>query len=85
MASGNGRVTYVLFPLPEPRFLRLDLLSEFLPESLLFLLEFGIVELLDLGLAEFACLHLLLTVVFVMNLLSSRDKIEHMGTNQKRP
>lgn len=61
--------TYVLLPLPEPRLLRLDLLGELLPQLLLLLLEFGVVQLLDLGLAEFARLHLCLPVVLVMKLL----------------
>ena len=56
----------MLLPLPETSLLSFDLLGEALPELLLFLLEFGIVELLDLPLAELASLHLLLPVVLVV-------------------
>ena len=59
----------MLLPLPEARLLRLDLFREPLPESLLFLLELGVVEFLDLGFTEFTCLHLLLSVVLVVELL----------------
>lgn len=56
----------MLLPLPETSLLGLDLLGESLPQRLLLLLELGVVELLDLGLAVLPSLHLLLTVVLVM-------------------
>jgi len=59
----------MLFPLPEPRLFGLDLFGELLPQLLFFLLELGVVQLLDLGFPEFASLHLRLPVVFVMELL----------------
>ena len=74
----------MLFPLPEPGLLGLDLLREFLPECLLLLLEFGVVELLDLGLAKLASLHLLLPVVLVVELLRGRDEVEHVSADQER-
>lgn len=77
-------ITYVLFPLPEPRFLRLDLLGELLPQLLLLLLELRIIRLLDLGLSEFARLHLCLPVVFVVQLLGRRDEIEHVCADKER-
>jgi hypothetical protein len=70
-------VTYVLFPLPEASLLGLDLLGEPPAELFLFLLELRVVELLHLALAIFARLHLLLAVVLVVALLSSRDEVEH--------
>lgn len=85
LISGADQVTYVLLPLPEASLLSLDLLSEFLPESLLFLLEFRIVELLDLGFAKLASLHLLLTVILIMDLLSSRNEIQHVSPDQEGP
>lgn len=76
--------TYVLFPLSEPRFLGLDLLGEPLPELLFLLLELGVVELLHLGLAKLAGLHLLLAVVLIVQLLRRGDEVEHVGANKKR-
>lgn len=76
---------YVLFPLPETCFLCLDLISKLLPEFILFLPKFGIFIFLDLGFTEFARLHLLLTIIFIVNVLSCRDEIQHEGTNQEGP
>lgn len=56
----------MLLPLPEASLFGLDLLGEALPQSLLFLLELGVVELLDLRLAVLPSLHLLLTVVLIV-------------------
>ena len=72
----------MLLPLPEARFLRLDLLGELLAEGLFFLLELGVVQLLDLGLAELASLHLLLAIVLVVELLGSRDQVQHVRANE---
>lgn len=74
----------MLFPLPEPSLLRLNLLSELLPERLLLLLELGVIELLDLGFAELARLHLLLPVVLIVQLLRRRDQVEHVRANEQR-
>ena len=74
----------MLFPLSETSFFRLDLLSEALAELLLFLLEFGIVDLLDLWLPKLPGLHLLLSVVLVVELLGRRDQVQHMRPDEKR-
>ena len=74
----------MLLPLPEPGLLRLDLLGELLPECLFFLLELGVVEFLDLGLAKLASFHLLLPVVLVVELLSGGNEIKHVRADQQR-
>ena len=79
----TGRITYVLFPLPEPRLLRLDLLREPLPERLLLLLELRVLELARLLLSELAHLHLRLAIVFVVQLLRCADEIQHMCANEE--
>ena len=74
----------MLLPLPEASLLGLDLLGE-PPAKLFFLfLELGIVELLDLALTVLARLHLLLAVVLIVTLLSSRNEVEHKVTNKQR-
>jgi len=74
----------MLLPLPEASFLRFDLLGESPAKLLLFLLELGVVELLHLALAILAGLHLLLAVVFVVALLSSRNEVEHECADEQR-
>lgn len=74
----------MLLPLPEASLLRLDLLREPLAQLLFLLLELGVVELLDLGLAKLPRLHLLLTVVLIVGLFRRRDKVQHVRANQKR-
>ena len=74
-----------LFPLPEALLLNLDLLGKALAESLLLLLELGVVELSRAGLAKFASLHLLSTVRLVVELLGCVDQVQHMGADQDRP
>lgn len=74
----------MLLPLPEAGLLRLDLLREALPELLLFLLELGVVELLDLAFAILARLHLLLAVVLVVRLFGGGDKVQHVGADEER-
>lgn len=74
----------MLLPLPETRFFSLDLLGEALPELFLLLLELGVVQLLDLRLAELPGLHLLLAVVFVVQVLRRGDEVKHVGTNKQR-
>lgn len=73
----------MLLPLSESRLLSLDLLGESLPELLLLLLELGVVQFLDLGLAELAGLHLLLAVVFVMRIFRRRDKVQHVCADEE--
>jgi len=73
----------MLLPLAETALLRLDLLGEALAQLLLLVLEFGVVALLDLGLAELARLHLLLPVVLVVRLLRRRDEVEHVRANEQ--
>ena len=75
--------TYMLLPLPEPGLLRLDLLREPLAKRLLLLLELGVVELLDLGFTVLPRLHLLLTVVLVMEFLGRVDQVEHVRADQE--
>ena len=77
--------THVLLPLPEPGLLHLDLLGEPLPEHLLLLLEFRVVELLDLCLSKLAGLHLALPVGLVVRLLRRRDQVEHVRSDEQRP
>lgn len=84
-SAGQGRVTYVLFPLAEPRLLRLDLLGEPLPERLLLLLELRVLKLARLLLAELACLHLRLPVVLVVEILRRGDEVEHVRADEQRP
>lgn len=74
----------MLFPLSESSLLGLDLLSEPLPQLLLFLLELGVLQLLDLGFAEFTGLHLLLTVTLVVCLFGSRNQVQHESAYQER-
>ncbi|KAI3485853.1 hypothetical protein L1887_50651 [Cichorium endivia] len=74
----------VLLPLSEARLLELDLLGEALAQHLLLLLELGVVELLHLGLAKLARLHLRLAVVLVVLLLGGVDEVEHMRADEQR-
>jgi len=74
----------MLLPLPEASFLRLDLLGEPPAKLFLFLLELGVVELLHLAFAILAGLHLLLAVVFIVTLLSSRNEVEHECADEQR-
>ena len=80
----SSKTTYVLLPLPEARLLGLDLLREPFPERLLLLLELRVVKFFNLRLAKLACLHLLLTVILIMQLLGRRDEVEHMCADEKR-
>lgn len=72
----------LLLPLSEALLLDLDLLGEALSESLLLLLELGVVELSGSGLAELASLHLLGAVGLVVQLLSGVDEVEHVSSDQ---
>ena len=74
----------MLLPLPEPRLLRLDLFREPLPESLLFFLELGVLELPGLLLARLAHLHLSVTVVLVVELFRRRDEVQHVRADEER-
>ena len=77
-------IAYVLFPLPESSFLGLDLFRKLLPQLLFLLLELGVVELLGLGFAELAGLHLCLPVVLVVEFLRRRDEVQHMCSDEQR-
>ena len=73
--SGPCRVcscnaTNVLFPLPEPGLLGLDLFGEAFAKSFLLFFEFGIIRFLYSRFAELPGLHLLLTIVFVVDVFS---------------
>lgn len=74
----------LLLPLPETLLLDLDLLGKPLAESLLLLLELGVVELLGAGLAKLARLHLLCAVSLVVKLLGGVDQIQHVGADEDR-
>jgi hypothetical protein len=74
----------MLLPLPEPSFLHLDLFGETLSERLFLLLELGVVELLHLGFAKLAGLHLGLAVGFVVLFLGGVDEVEHVGPDEER-
>ena len=74
----------LLLPLAESLLLDLDLLGETLAQGLLFLLEFGIVQLPRSGLAELPRLHLLSPVGLVVRLLGRVNEIQHVGTDQNR-
>lgn len=74
----------MLFPLPEPRLLGLDLLGEPPAKLFLFFLELGVVELLDLALTILASFHLLLAVVLIVTLLGSGNEVEHECANEQR-
>ena len=76
--------TYMLFPLSETGFLGLDLFGETFAELLLFLLELGVVHLLDLWLPKLPRLHLLLSIVLIVELLSRRDQVQHVRPDKKR-
>lgn len=80
VALGNK----LLLPLPETLFLDLNLFCEAFAESLLFLLELGVVELPWASLAEFASLHLLGAVSLVVQLLCCVDKVQHVGADKNR-
>ena len=73
----------MLLPLAETGLLGLDLLREALAQRLFLLLELGVIELLNLALAELARLHLLLAVVLVVVLLRRGDEVQHVGADQK--
>ena len=74
----------MLFPLPEPGFLRLDLFGEAFAKGLLFLLELGILELAGLLFSKLAHLHLCLPVVLVMEILCRGDQVKHVGADEER-
>lgn len=75
----------LLFPLPKPCLLLLDLLRKPLAQILFLLLELGIVELSGASLAKLAGLHLGCTVSFVVLLFSGVDEVEHVGANEDAP
>lgn len=72
----------LLLPRAEPLLLDLDLLREALAESLLLLLELGVVQLPRAGLAELPSLHLLCAVCLVVVLLGRVDEVEHVRADQ---
>jgi hypothetical protein len=72
----------LLLPLSETALLDLDLLGEPLAQVLFLLLELGVVQLAGSCLAELAGLHLLGAVGFVVGLLGSVNKIQHVGADQ---
>jgi hypothetical protein len=77
----DGYETNVLLPLPEPRLLALDLFGEALTKGLFFLFELGVIRLLHTRFTEFPGLHLLLTVVLIVNVFSGGNQVEHVRAN----
>lgn len=73
----------MLLPLPKPSLLHLDLLRKPLSQQLFLLLELGVVQLLDLGLAKLARLHLRLAVGLVVRLFGRGDEVEHVYPEEK--
>ena len=59
----------------KPGFFTLNLLGELSAQLFLLLLELGVLKSLDFWFAKLACLHLLLPVVFVVELLRCRDQV----------
>lgn len=78
VALGNE----LLLPLSESLLLDLDLFGETFAQGLLFLLEFGVVQLARTGFAELARLHLLSAISLIMQLLGSVNKVQHVGSDQ---
>jgi hypothetical protein len=72
----------LLFPLSEPMLLNLNLLSESLSQRLFLLLELRVVELTRSCLTEFAGLHLLSAVGFIVGFFGGVDEIEHVGSDE---
>lgn len=72
----------LLLPLSESVLLDLDLLCESLSETLFLFLELGVIEFSWSGLTEFAGLHLLSTVSFVVGFLGCVDEIQHVCSDQ---
>lgn len=68
----------MLLPLSKSRLLRLHLFREPFSQLFLLLFELGVIQLLHLGLAELACLHLLLPVVLIVRVLTCRYQVQHM-------
>jgi len=77
---GQNR-TNVLFPLPEPGLLALDLLGKAFTKGFLLFLEFGIIRLPHSRFAELPGLHLLLTVVLIVDVFGCGDQVKHVGAN----
>lgn len=78
----SWNATDVLFPLPEPGLLGLDLLSEAFAESFLLFFKFGIIGFLYSRFAELPGLHLLLTVILVVDVFGCGDQVKHVRANQ---
>ena len=72
----------LLLPRTESTLFDLDLLGESLTERFLFLLELGVVELPWSSFAEFAGLHLLSAIGFVVVLLGGVDEVEHVSADE---
>lgn len=74
----------LLLPLSESLLLDLDLFGETLAQGLLFLLEFGVVQLAGTSFAKLARLHLLGAVSLVVQLFGCVNEIEHVSSDQDR-
>jgi len=71
----------MLLPLPEPGLLALDLLGEAFTKGFFLFLEFGIIRFLHSRFAELPGLHLLLTVVLIVDVFGCRDQVKHVRAN----
>ena len=80
---GKRDRTHVLLPLSEAGLFGFDLFGEAFSKLLLFFLELGVVDLLDLGFSKLSGLHLLLTIVFVVEVFRGRDEVQHVGPNKQ--
>ena len=74
----------MLLPLPEPALFSFDLFREAFPERLLLFLKLGVIDPLGLAVARLAGLHLLLTVVLIMQFLRHGNEIQHVSADQQR-
>jgi hypothetical protein len=74
----------MLFPLPKPCLLSLNLLREPLPQLLLLFLELRVVQFLHLRFTELPRLHLLLPIVLVVGVLRGADEIQHVRPDEER-
>jgi hypothetical protein len=70
--------------LPEPALFGLDLFRETLPERLFLLLELGVIDPLGLAVARLTGLHLLLTIVLVVQFLGHGDEVKHVSADKQR-
>ena len=79
----SGQYTDMLLPLPEPALFGLDLFREALPECLFLFLKLGVIDPLRLAVTRLAGLHLLLTIVLVVQFLGHGDEVKHVSAYEQ--